>query len=174
MCVYARICARDIRPMRNANPFKHTLHKHTPLWLTKSHKFPLATSPLFPLPVRSKREATFVDAIHWPGGLAAALAWGIGLRITNNGLEIKRTGKGTSTGPSQAQNVNGRFDCPGILGPHPGTPLHSQYSRIIACRRERTITFANERKWTYQCQAMLEREQESIAPTHRSVQVLVL
>lgn len=53
MCVYARVCARDIRPTRNANPFKHTLHKHTPLWLTKSHKFPLAASPLFPLPARA-------------------------------------------------------------------------------------------------------------------------
>lgn len=82
----------------------------------------------------------------------------IGLRITNNGLEIKRAGKGTSTGPSQAQNVNGRFDCPGILGPHPDALLHSQYGRIIACCRERTITFANERKWTYQCRAMVERE----------------
>ncbi len=140
--------------MRNANPFKHTLHKHTPLWLTKSHKFLLAASPLFPLPARAKREASFVDAVHRPGGLA----WGIGLRITNNGLEIKRAGKGTSTGPSQAQNVNGRFDCPGILGPHPDALLHSQYGRIIACCRERTITFANERKWTYQCRAMVERE----------------
>lgn len=150
--------------MCNANPFKRTLHKHTPLWLTKSHKFPLAASPLFPLPAHSKREASFVDAAHKPGGLATAQAWGIGLRITNNGLEIKRAGKGTSTGPSQAQNVKGRFDCPGILGALPDTHLHSQYGRIIACCRERTITFANERKWTYQWRAMLERESGRVLP----------
>lgn len=157
---YARVCVRGTRPAQLHNPFKHKLHKHTPLRFTKSLKFPLAASTVFSLQARSKREASFVDAVHRPGGLADVQARGIGLRITNNGLEIKRAGKGTRTGPSQAQNVNGRFDCPRIVGPLPNTALHSQYSRIVVRCRERTITFTNERKWTYQCWAMSERESE--------------
>ncbi|KAA0723088.1 Dynein heavy chain 2, axonemal [Triplophysa tibetana] len=121
---------------RNAKPFKHKLHKHKPMGITKSLKFPLAPSTVFSLRARSKREASFVDAVHRPGGLADVQAQGIGLRITNNGLEIKRAGKGTRTSPSQAQNVNGRFDCPLIVGPLPNTALHSQYSRIIVLAKK--------------------------------------
>lgn len=158
-----RLCAgvRARHPTSStAQPLQtQTPQTHTPA-VYQIPKFPLAASTVFSLQARSKREASFVDAVHRPGGLADVQARGIGLRITNNGLEIKRAGKGTRTGPSQAQNVNGRFDCPRIVGPLPNTALHSQYSRIVVRCRERTITFTNERKWTYQCWAMSERESE--------------
>lgn len=74
VCLCTRLHERDPTDTYSANPFKHTLHKHTPLCFTKSHKFSLAVSLLFPLLARSNRKASFVDAVHRPGGLAVALA----------------------------------------------------------------------------------------------------